>query len=243
MGEGNAQSPIDLAGDVIEESYDHEALTITGAITNSKIKIKNDGHTLKVSLPDGLDVIFSGANLIGNYRLAQYHFHWESEHTYKGERFDLEVHFVHYNTKYASLGAALDHADGLAVVGVFFKATDNDAQRSMALDKVTAHFNDVEDAGSEKTVDATSDFPLMGDFLSKTEKYIRYTGSLTTPPCNEVVAWTVMDPVNDPVYISQTQLDAFHHLKGFNGKPITGIKNFRDLQPLNGRAVKSYERA
>lgn len=30
-----------------------------------------------------------------------------------------ELHFVHYNKKYGSLGNATNHPDGLAVLGVF----------------------------------------------------------------------------------------------------------------------------
>jgi len=36
----------------------------------------------------------------------------------------VQIHFVHYNTKYASIGEALGHKDdGLAVLGVFAEVT------------------------------------------------------------------------------------------------------------------------
>lgn len=31
----------------------------------------------------------------------------------------MQLHFVHWNTKYGSFGEALKHGDGLAVLGVF----------------------------------------------------------------------------------------------------------------------------
>ncbi len=33
-------------------------------------------------------------------------------------RYSAEIHLVHYNMKYASLGDAVDKPDGLAVIGV-----------------------------------------------------------------------------------------------------------------------------
>ena len=80
--------------------------------------------------------------LILNFR---FHLHWGqqnedgsaargSEHTFNGNgKFNRrasktnfyflgyfsEVHFVHYNTRYGSLGEAADKEDGLAVLGYF----------------------------------------------------------------------------------------------------------------------------
>ena len=36
-------------------------------------------------------------------------------------RFPLELHLVHRNLKYASVGESLKHPDGLAVIGIFFE--------------------------------------------------------------------------------------------------------------------------
>jgi hypothetical protein len=33
----------------------------------------------------------------------------------------MEIHLVHWNTKYADVGTALTMGDGLAVVGVFYE--------------------------------------------------------------------------------------------------------------------------
>lgn len=38
---------------------------------------------------------------------------------YPNDRYPGEMHIVHYNSKYESLGEALLHSDGLAVLGVF----------------------------------------------------------------------------------------------------------------------------
>lgn len=38
---------------------------------------------------------------------------------YSSFSYDAELHFVHYNKKYGSMGNATSHPDGLAVLGVF----------------------------------------------------------------------------------------------------------------------------
>lgn len=39
-------------------------------------------------------------------------------------RYAAECHFVHYNSKYESIEAAVGHPDGLAVVGFLFETVD-----------------------------------------------------------------------------------------------------------------------
>ncbi|KAL6034746.1 hypothetical protein STEG23_033973, partial [Scotinomys teguina] len=69
--------------------------------------------------------------------------------------------------------------------------------------------------------------------------YYRYTGSLTTPPCSEIVEWIVF---RRPVPISYHQLEAFYSI--FTTEQQDHVKsveylrnNFRPQQPLNDRVV------
>uniref|UniRef100_G3TR13 protein-tyrosine-phosphatase n=1 Tax=Loxodonta africana TaxID=9785 RepID=G3TR13_LOXAF len=69
--------------------------------------------------------------------------------------------------------------------------------------------------------------------------YYRYTGSLTTPPCSEIVEWIVF---RRPVPISYHQLEAFYSI--FTTEQQDHVKsveylrnNFRPQQGLNGRVV------
>uniref|UniRef100_A0A8C2MBN7 Carbonic anhydrase n=1 Tax=Cricetulus griseus TaxID=10029 RepID=A0A8C2MBN7_CRIGR len=68
-----------------------------------------------------------GGPLSGTYRLIQFHFHWGSsdghgsEHTVNKTKYAAELHLVHWNTKYGDFGKAVQHPDGLAVLGIFLK--------------------------------------------------------------------------------------------------------------------------
>ena len=46
---------------------------------------------------------------------------WGSEHTLDGRTFPAELHIVHKNLKYGSMGEAVKHKDGIAAVGFFLQ--------------------------------------------------------------------------------------------------------------------------
>lgn len=63
-----------------------------------------------------------------------------------------------------------------------------------------------------------------------------YSGSLTTPPCSEIVNWWV---INNPLSISVEELS--HLVEKYKDLPATnnGADN-RPTQALNDRKVKYY---
>ena len=71
------------------------------------------------------------------YNLVQFHFHWGSEdslgseHAVNGEKADAELHLVHLNSKYSDVTEALANKDGLAVLGIFLKQSDEKAPASV----------------------------------------------------------------------------------------------------------------
>ena len=67
-----------------------------------------------------------------------------------------------------------------------------------------------------------------GTLLPEGRGYFRYQGSLTTPPCSEVVSWVVM---TESISVSQAQIDAFAALYPMNARPV---------QPLNDREIRLY---
>uniref|UniRef100_A0A8C2CZP0 Alpha-carbonic anhydrase domain-containing protein n=1 Tax=Cyprinus carpio TaxID=7962 RepID=A0A8C2CZP0_CYPCA len=75
---------------------------------------------------------------------------------------------------------------------------------------------------------------LLPDSL---DRFYRYNGSLTTPPCFQTVSWTVF---NDSIRVSRRQVRLFsreHHdtLKTEHNMLLS--KNFRAPQLLHGRKV------
>ena len=196
-GRGAQQSPIDLSGAVRAE-------VDAGSIRWKPIKlgsIVNNGHTIQVNTPDGGHLELDGFR----YDLVQFHFHHMSEHTVDGKQFPMEVHFVH---------KAAD-GDGLAVVGVFLAAGSENA----VLAPIWATMPEEE---GESSRDVSVD---VKGLLPKSSAAFRYAGSLTTPPCSEVVAWTVL---KEAVGASAGQIAEFAKL--FPG-------NFRPVQPLNRRFI------
>lgn len=196
-GMGAQQSPVDLSGAVRAE-------VDAGSVKWKPIKlgsIVNNGHTIQVNTPGAGHLELGGLR----YDLVQFHFHHMSEHTVDGKQFPMEVHFVHK----AAAG------DGLAVVGVFFVAGANN-------DVLAPIWGVMPQQEGEASIDLSIDAKAL---LPKSPAAFRYAGSLTTPPCSEIVAWTVH---KEPVAASADQIAAFAKLFP---------NNFRPVQPMHRRFI------
>jgi len=189
---GTQQSPIDLAGAVEAEGV--MPAIAWGALSGAAVS--NDGLGLKVDAPGAGALILNGAR----YDLLQFHFHHLSEHTVDGEAYPLEVHFVH----------AAENGD-LAVVGVFYEIGEENAELAEIWDAIPA-------AGESAELDAELD---LAAFLPDDQEGWRYAGSLTTPPCSETVAWTVME---EPLEASEAQIEAFAALFPDNARPTQALE-------------------
>lgn len=107
------------------------------------------------------------------------------------------------------------------------QATPND---NPAFEPVTSMMDHVLHEGNEWQLNDT--LSLRDLLPASTSKFYRYTGSLTTPGCNEIVVWTVFD---SPIYISERQLARFRILISEDGDTL--VNNYRPAQPLMGRTV------
>ncbi|XP_051539296.1 carbonic anhydrase 14 isoform X2 [Myxocyprinus asiaticus] len=233
---GISQSPINI--DTHKVIYDPRLTSIKlegyDLSGSPAIALINNGHTLQLSLPNSMHIVRGFDHV---YVAAQLHFHWGtkevpgSEHTIDNIHFPAEIHVVHYNSKYANLSEAASKADGLAVLGGFIGVGlhENDNY-----DKILSALTDI---STEKSNTEIPGFDIRHLLPNSLERFYRYNGSLTTPPCFQTVSWTLF---NDTITVSRRQLAALEDtLKTEHNKLLS--KNFRVPQLLHGRKVlKSF---
>jgi carbonic anhydrase len=185
---GAQQSPIDI-GDTIRAQlaplkiiWDKRADTIV-----------NNGHTIQVNIGDSSVLEYDNKR----YRLVQFHFHYPSEHLIAGNRFAMEVHFVHANA-----------AGSLAVIGVLVQAG-----------LANAVFKKIVTTMPEKAGPAIKADPAINPngLLPAKRSYYRYAGSLTTPPCSETVDWLLL---TDPIQVADADIGRFQQLYPMNARPV-----------------------
>jgi len=193
--EATSQTPIDIVDPASATSPDPIINYSKGAVEQF-----NNGHSVEATAAEGNSITVDGAKSA----LLQMHFHAKSEHTIDGKHSPVEVHFVHKSD------------DGtLTVIGVML-------EEGSATNAAWSPFVKAIGTPEGTTAKTTYDWPAM---LPASLKSVRYSGSLTTPPCSEGVNWLVMDA---PVTLSKAQIDS-----------ITAVydHNYRPVQPQNGREV------
>ena len=199
---GEAQSPINI---ISSEAVGENDLTpFELKYASSKVDIINNGHTVQFNT--------TGENslLIGDkeYKLLQFHYHATSEHTIDGNYYPLEVHFVHR------------HSDtDFAVLGVMIEEGEENELFAKYLEQFPV----------SKGNYASEDIFELKNLFPANLNYYYYSGSLTTPPCSEVVNWYVL---KTPLKASKEQIKKFSELLN---------NNYRPVMPLNERKVLSFE--
>ncbi|KAK7465943.1 hypothetical protein BaRGS_00037481 [Batillaria attramentaria] len=148
------------------------------------------------------------------------------------------MHVVTYDRFYGSLANAARHPEGLAVLGFFFEIAP---EENLAWAPLINSLPRVTDPTTEFDLKEVPLAKLLPDDISE---YYRYDGGLTTPPCSEVVTWTVF---RQPIRISAKQMAAFRKLKSSDldpaGNALPLVDNFRPVQDLHGRTISTNFRA
>ncbi len=194
--EGRFQSPFNIVPDI-----DADLADLDIHYGRLPVAVTNNGHTL-VTSGGPEDHVKIGDT---DYKLLQFHFHTPSEHLIDGTSFPMEVHFVH------------QAADGrFAVIGAMI--AEGDANPAIAQLWNVAPY----DHGATGSGDAVI---TLADLLPIDRSYIRFMGSLTTPPCTEGINWQML---MTPITASAEQIAAFRSVFPNNARPI---------QPRNGRLV------
>lgn len=199
---GVTQSPINIETKNVVVN-DGELTAPKFSYSKSSVHIINNGHTVQFNVLGDNSVNLKGKN----YKLLQFHYHALSEHTIDGNHYPIEVHFVHQHS-----------ASDFAVLGIMFKEGEENVLFKRYLDEFPAEKGEY---SSDEMIDLSSLFP-------NDKSYFNYNGSLTTPPCSEVVDWYVL---KTPVTASKEQIEQFSE---------TLHNNYRPIQPLNDRHVKLF---
>lgn len=188
---GQRQSPIDLASADLQPGAEFEISWRPFAAV-----IENNGHTLQAGLPAG-EPADNYLTLGGKrYAFLQFHFHHPSEHAVAGGHWPLEIHLVHKS-----------ETGDLAVIGILFRP----GRENEALAAVLSRAPKL--AGR-----ATSAKPIdMNRFLPVAATAYQYAGSLTTPPCSEIVSWIVF---REPIEAGIGQIESFARLFPMNARPL-----------------------
>ena len=185
---GAQQSPIDIATTIKSRL---PALKIAWGKTADTIV--NNGHTIQLNFAEGSTLKLGDTT----YKLLQVHFHRPSEHLVGGKNFPMEAHFVH-------------RADngGLAVVGVLLTEGKPNAAFAQIIATMPA-----KEGPAVKADAAINPNALLPQKLG----YYRYPGSLTTPPCSELVEWLVL---TTPMPVAASDVAAFAKLYPMNARPV-----------------------
>ncbi len=166
------------------------------------------------------------------YNLVQIHFHSPSEHTIGGGYYDAEVHLVHKSAV----------SNKLLVVGVLLEAASTQfttPSNNTFLNTLWIAGGTSTLAGTSVVVEESSNLVLSPyeTFLPGRSSHYTYNGSLTVPPCYELVTWLLYD---EPVRMSQSDYfmlrSASATLKT-NVLSASGNSNRYPSMPRNNRDV------
>lgn len=187
---GHQQSPVNLTN---AHRADNENVKLDWKPFSPVVT--NNGHTIQANATPGNTATFAGKT----YTLQQMHFHHTSEHTIDGRSAPMEAHFVNKD------------ADGkLLVLGVMI----DEGKPNDEIAKLWAV------APSKQGEAPAKDAVDFAKLVPTSSKFYHYAGSLTTPPCSEIVDWIVFA---DPITASKEQIEAFAKLYPSNNRPVQAL--------------------
>ncbi|KAI2611838.1 carbonic anhydrase [Hypoxylon sp. NC1633] len=170
---------------------------------------ENLGSTVEVVMKDvGGTFVLEGKT----FTLQQFHFHHPSEHVDDGVSLPMEMHMVFTS-----------EANEIAVIGVYVDLVDDPTlihlhilprrTPSALLETIFSSIGEIASPGTKTTTKPLVMSEVVN--LLKAGSFQRYTGSLTTPPCHENVAWSV---ATKKLSLSKTTYLAARDVLGFNAR-------------------------
>lgn len=187
---GRMQSPINIDINLAIKISMKNSLNFTGGFNSSpkSVKLVNNGHgvTFTFTYKDPNVPQISGGSL-GNeiYNFESFHIHWPCEHTIAFNfSCALEVHLVHFNTKYGTMEKSLDKSDGVAVISLIFWSLD--AATHLPFISLIKNVKSYKAEYVEADPMKIFKYSNIADFVKESPAFLSYKGSLTTPPCGKL---------------------------------------------------------
>uniref|UniRef100_A0A3P8U8V8 Protein tyrosine phosphatase receptor type Z1a n=1 Tax=Amphiprion percula TaxID=161767 RepID=A0A3P8U8V8_AMPPE len=225
------QSPVDIDETFTQVRLQYQNVQLEGwnKLTAESTTIHNNGKTgmlIFLHLP--------ARGLSSRFRVSRVTFHWGrcnatsdgSEHSLNGMKYPLEMQIYCYDPDdFQSLDDAIKEGGRVAALAVLFEVEA---------------INTVSRFGKSGSVEA---FTLRSLLPNNTDKYYIYNGSLTAPPCSEMVEWIVF---KHTVAISETQLEVFCEVMTMEQAGYVMLtdylqNNFREQQQqFMGQVFASY---
>ncbi|KAL7096607.1 hypothetical protein ACP275_10G089300 [Erythranthe tilingii] len=215
---GRSQSPVDIVTEKAVMNNELKPLVRDYRPTVDNVTLVDYKFTVGIEYPE-----HTGSIIVDNkqYSFKQMHWHSPSEHRINGHRFAAEMHMVHVAD------------DGkVAVVGTLFK----NGRPDPILQKIHKELNEL--AYNVKSNEEATSRIVFGPFhtteLTKTpNKYYKYIGSFSAPPCTENVIYLILANVRS---ISSEQVQSLKAPLDMRCK-----YNARPCQPMNERHVEVYQ--
>ncbi|CAI5519704.1 unnamed protein product [Closterium sp. Naga37s-1] len=258
---GEKQSPINIVMDEAKEESAPEKFVLDYDSAATTATVVNHGYTVRAralvfgarsqrkltahSFPQSPSLPISSS-------LAQVHVHSFSEHAVNGLFAAMEAHFVHQhendNTSLAVVGVMIrlqrhdeksDWIDSKVPAGVDTNTTIDSkvpaaVDTNTTIDAGKANWQSKVPAGvdTNTTIDVPQNF--WTEMIDPSMGFWRYSGSLTTPACSEIVEWHVLRKAK---FLSVAQAITFMNLIA---KENTERTDNRLPEPLNGRMVTYF---
>jgi len=253
--DGDMQSPVNLnTGDYVCMKGATPYSLYSGDCTLGDYEFTINDHGVKASVEKAScekpKMIIPGTGKV--YEVLQFHIHTGCENTFNGTGCDADLHMVHIAKDDVALPAATSNValPDLAVLGLMMYGAD---EYSEEMQPLVDSWLDVSCSNGNCAVgvsDAAKSQPFSPyDLVPDATAIYNFQGSLTTPPCWEVVNWNVIEK---PLMMSFRQILAISNLiNKYNGykksSDDTCTADYtvadqagltaRMVQPLNGRQV------
>jgi carbonic anhydrase len=186
--DGKRQSPINIELNIQPAQLPLLAwrLTNPGIVDGIFAPIQENGQGKWLRVVDaGLAMAIKGAD----YQLRSLIVHSPSEHTLSGQRYDMELQFLH--------SSAIGEQQQYLMVSVLVNKADASVPSSVIAD-IAAQMKDLDTTGQisvnirELAMAVLGQTEVVSPTATNAENYFMYDGSFTTSPCTEGVTWVVL---------------------------------------------------